>query len=212
MRGHTLKRVHQAKYLGLLLNDKLTLRPHIDAVASKANRTLGFLRRNLQIGSKAVKERAFQALVRPSLEYCCSMWDPSDQSNIHRLEMIQRRAARYVTGRYRKRSSVGAMLSSLGWPSLQERRRQQRLCMFHKIVHGHVAVDPGNHMKPMGRRSRHAHCLGQMVPQCSKAYYRDSFFPRTIRDWNSLPEDVATIEEPLFFKLAVAPAMPPPSP
>jgi hypothetical protein len=46
------------------------------------------------------------SLVRPTctLEYASSVWDPYQQNDIHRLEMVQRRAARYVTNRYHNTS------------------------------------------------------------------------------------------------------------
>ncbi|KAL8575205.1 hypothetical protein ACOMHN_042326 [Nucella lapillus] len=43
------------------------------------------------------------------------------------LEKIQRRAARWVTHRHRKTSSVQDMLETLHWPPLTERRRKARL-------------------------------------------------------------------------------------
>ena len=41
---------------------------HINTITNKANKTLGFLRRNLKTGNKKTKETAYKALVRPSLE------------------------------------------------------------------------------------------------------------------------------------------------
>jgi hypothetical protein len=35
------------------------------------------------------------SLVRPTLEYASSVWGPYQQNDIHRLEMVQRRDARY---------------------------------------------------------------------------------------------------------------------
>jgi hypothetical protein len=40
------------------------------------------------------------------MEYVCVIWDPVTQKNIRELEMVQRRAARFVTGDYRTTSSV----------------------------------------------------------------------------------------------------------
>ena len=68
-----------------------------------------------------VKSRAYQALVRPKLEYSCSIWDPYTHDNINKLEMVQRRAARYVQNNYHNTSSATSMIDTLGWPTLAER-------------------------------------------------------------------------------------------
>ena len=52
----------------------------------------------------------YKALVRPRLEYCASVWDPHTQNAIQKIEMVQRRAARYVLRQYHNISSVSDML------------------------------------------------------------------------------------------------------
>jgi hypothetical protein len=42
-----------------------------------------------------------------TLEYACSVWDPHLNSTNNKIEMVQRRAARYVTNRQQNTSSVG---------------------------------------------------------------------------------------------------------
>jgi len=96
MHGHILESVQSAKYLGVTLSADLNWNNHIQQMMSKANQSLSFIRRNLQINSKSVKDRAYQSLVRPKLEYCCSVWDPYITKNIHKIEQVQRRAARYA--------------------------------------------------------------------------------------------------------------------
>ena len=47
LHGHTLEVVDNGKYLGVTISNDLSWHRHVDAVAAKASRTLGFLRRNL---------------------------------------------------------------------------------------------------------------------------------------------------------------------
>jgi len=106
------------------------------------------------------------------------------------MEMVQRRAARYVLHRYHNTFSVGKMLDTLQWTSLEERRKQQRLSMLYKIQHDQVALNISDYFKPAPRISRHSHELAFQVPSTSVDYIKFSFFPCTARDWNLLPSDV----------------------
>ena len=94
--GHMLESVQSATYMGVTLSADLNWNNHIQQMTSKANKSLSFIRRSLQINSKSVKDRAYQSLVRPKLEYYCSLWDPYITNNIHKIEQVQRRAARYA--------------------------------------------------------------------------------------------------------------------
>ena len=105
-------------------------------ITTKAKKTLGFLHRNINISSTTVKEPAYKSLVRPSLEYACSVWDPYTTENITQLEQVQRRAAKYVTNRYHNTFSVGNMIGHLNWQSLAD----PRLVMLYKISHELAAI------------------------------------------------------------------------
>lgn len=112
LHGHTLEHVTSAKYLGCTLNNNLDWGQHIHNICNKANRTTSFLRRNLNIASTSTKETAYKALVRPTVEYASTVWDPHEKGDIHRLDMVQRRAAPYVKNKYHNRSSVTDMLGN----------------------------------------------------------------------------------------------------
>ena len=53
LKGHILEDVKEAKYLGLMLWSNLTWNTHIRNITSKANKLLGFLRRNLKIRNES---------------------------------------------------------------------------------------------------------------------------------------------------------------
>ena len=74
MMGHQLETVHYYLYLGVELSEDLGWEIHINKVTSKANRTLGFLRRNIYRCPQDIKEQAYKSLVRPHLEYASAVW------------------------------------------------------------------------------------------------------------------------------------------
>ena len=82
-------------------------------------------------------------MILPILEYCSPIWDPYQQRSIHKIEMIQHRAAWFVLNQPWNRhhqDSISEMLQSLKWPSLQTRRKQARLIFLFKILNGLICI------------------------------------------------------------------------
>ena len=64
-----------------------------------------------------------------------SAWSPCHEQNIHKLEMVQRRAARFVMSDYNRTASVTEMLNSLQWQTLEEQRNNLQITLLYKIIH-----------------------------------------------------------------------------
>ena len=143
---------------------------------------------------------AYFSLVRPGLEYCYTVWNPYFQEATDKLEMVQRRAARYITNRYRNTSSVSSMLDHLQLESLESRRIKCQLTMMFKIVHGLVDIPPEKYFTSASTRTRSEHQQKFRQIQTSSEYYKNSFFPRTVRHWNSNPASVVDSPSLVSFK------------
>jgi hypothetical protein len=55
---------------------------YINNILTKANKSLGFLRRNISKFSEEMMKRIYQAIVRPNVEYASSAWDPYQENHI----------------------------------------------------------------------------------------------------------------------------------
>ena len=152
---------------------------HVSEISSKATKTLGFHRRNLAFAPRSTKEVAYKTLVRPKLEYAAPIWSPRSKLQIDQIEKVQRTAAHWTCRRWRNTSSVGEMLDELEWPSLEARRDQSSLLLFHKIHCGAVSIEKDKYMTP-------AHSLKTTRSSQSAQYRRhqtysdalkNSFFP-----------------------------------
>jgi len=100
--------------------------------------------------------------------------------------MVQRRAARYVLNRYHNRSSVSDMIQQLDWPPLEHRRENARLSMMYKMTHGLVNVQNKDKIVANQRQSRNNNSMSYQIPTSRTDVRKKSFYPRTIRDWNTL--------------------------
>ena len=76
LHGQVLEAVYHAKYLGLEISHDLNWNTHIQNLTTKANRTLGFVRRNIQTKHQGIRQTAHNTLVRPQLEYASPVWSP----------------------------------------------------------------------------------------------------------------------------------------
>ena len=132
-----------------------------------------------------------------------AVWDPHTISTSARVEAVQRRAARFVTNQYDRTASVSDMLGRLQWEPLVERRRQARLVMFHKIHSNAVAVSMPLQSKGHIVPTRTENSQAYVVPSSRTDYHRLSFFPRTAREWNGLPESAVLIASSDSFRLSV---------
>ena len=203
LHNQILEHVTTTTYLGVHRSSDLTWRNHINKTCLKASRQLAFLKRNLQINNTKVKEAAYNGLIRPITDYCATVWDPYEKKYITQLEAIQRRAARFVNNNYDYRASVTDMISNLNWESLESRRQKARLSMLYKIQNNLIAIAPPPFLHaPQRPRPGYPHQL--QVVYVSTESYKNSFFIRTIRQWNSLPPSIGTLCSFGAFKTALS--------
>ena len=200
-----LKTTDTAKYLGITISQDMKWTKHITQTCSRANRALGFIRRNIKVRSPRIKEKLYNSLVRPHVEYASAVWSPHEVKPIHQLEMVQRRAARWTLNRHHNTSSVKGMLEDLQWRTLEQRRTDCRLVLLFQIIHGLVQIPPTNYLQPsLNTTSRKNH--NYTYQQCSTRtnYFKYSFFPYTTVVWNNLPYQLVNSPSVISFKAQVS--------
>ena len=173
-----LENVDNIKYLGVSITNDLKWNTHISNICTKANRTLGFLRRTLFSCPKDVKEAAYKEMVRPILKYGSSVWDPYTDKLQEELEMVENRAADFVTRNYVYESgSMTGILGQLKWESLKKRRKDNRLILLYKSLKGKARI-PTDDLIFKTMRGRNQHSLAFQIPSVNRDVYKYSFFPR----------------------------------
>ena len=136
------------------------------------------------------------------MEYADSVWVGGNAINLNCLDMVQKYAARVVTGAM-ARCSTALFMENVRWPSFQSRRKQHRSTLSYKTVNGLsppylTTLLPGR----VGERTRYAlrfsHNLTQ--PMCRTQIYSRSFIPNTVDDWNRLDINARNKRSITMFK------------
>lgn len=77
--------------LGVVMDEKMTFKPHLNQIFSRAKAMLGFVKRqSKEFDCPYVTRSLYFALVRPIVEYCSVVWNPVFEKDIIRLESIQK--------------------------------------------------------------------------------------------------------------------------
>ena len=74
--GQVLQVVTSARFLGVNITSVLSWNSRIDRITGNANRSLGFIRRNIRTKLPKVRETAYNTIVLSQLEYASPIWDP----------------------------------------------------------------------------------------------------------------------------------------
>ena len=199
LNDYEIQRVQSAKYLGLTISGNLSWSTHISGIIGRANSALSFFQRNFGQCTQTIKTKCYQMYIHPICEYAAVIWSPHLQTNIHQIEMIQRKAARLIFNDYSRHSSVTAMLTALDWKSLEKRRDDSTVVMFYKTINQHVDIpyDHILHKVPSTTRSSSRKFLH--LPSRIDSFMH-SFFPRAIRLWNQLPDHFIEADNVDTFK------------
>ena len=203
LNGKKIVRVNEVRYLGVLITADLTWSAHIESVVQKAKRRLGYVYRTFYKNcSTEVLLNLYKSLIRPMLEYCCLVWDPSSKILINTLEGTQKLAAKICSKDWN--SPYACLLEKLGLPTLQSRRSYIKLCTVYKILSEESYFPSGFFTyRNSAVNTRSYNPLHLSTYNCTTTYFMTSFVPHSISLWNSLPSAVTSSPTLASFKYAL---------
>ena len=141
---------------------------------------------------RSTLEKLYVAFIRSKLHYGNIIWDNCPKHLSDLVESVQYRAGKVVSGAIH-RTSHDLLYRELGWDRLEERRKKQRLKVLYKVIHGDAPVYLQQVLNAQyGENNqytlRNQHDIPHFRVRTSK--FLESFFPKTIREWNSLSNDI----------------------
>jgi hypothetical protein len=100
---------------------------------------------------------------------------------------------------------MACWLENLKWQTLEERRTNARLTMLYKIKKNkEVNIEADHKLIPTNRKLINTNSNCFQIPSCNSTTRKESFYPRTVRDWNTLPNSVTSASSVESFKRVLA--------
>ena len=129
-----VQRANQQKHLGIILDEKLNFKSHIDKVLTKASKGIAVIKRLRNSLLRKSLITIYQSIIRPHLDYGDILYDqPNNATFCQKIESFQYKAALAITGAIQG-TSQEKHLEELGLETLKSRRWLRRLCCMYKII------------------------------------------------------------------------------
>lgn len=124
-----LSDVETHKHLGLIIDKTLTCNwsKHVDEVCVKAGTRVNILSRLKYTLDRKMLETMYLSFIRPIMEYTNSVWCNLSKNDILKIENVQLRAGRIVSGAIKGTSSK-IIYEELGWQTLRKRQENNVTC------------------------------------------------------------------------------------
>ena len=148
--GKVIKRVAITKSLGVLVDENLSWNEQIDSVNAKVSRAIGMIRRAKPYVTSDTLKLMYQSLVLPYFDYCSLVWRNCNETLKNKVQRLQNRAARVITGDTYDVRSVD-VLNKLGWKNLEERRDVQTESYVTNALRGKCPENINEMFKPLNR-------------------------------------------------------------
>ena len=187
------------KHLGLILDDKLNFKQHIDSAITKINKGIAVIKKLRYTLPRKSLITIYKAFLRPLIDYGDIIYDqPQNESFCEKLEAVQYKVALAITGAIQG-SSREKINQELELESLKSRRWYKRLSCMYKIMNEETPLYLKNLIP---QRHKSVRTRGTPIPtfHCRTDCFKNSFFPSTLSDWFNLDITLRNSESLAAFK------------
>ena len=187
----------------MFLDIKLNFSEHLKTIFQKTNKTIGVLRKLQTFLPRAPLITIYKSFARPHLDYGDMIYDQTfNMSFQQKMETIQYNAALTITGAIRG-SSRQKVYQKLSLETLQQRRWYRKLCCFYKILKSQspkylYSIILVHDMSYMLYRTRRCNKIPAI--NAKHDFFKNTFFPSTIIEWNKLDWKIKNSESIETFK------------
>jgi len=196
-----LPNVSSVKDLGVIMDSEMRFNINLVNMITRAHQRASLIMRCFKSRDPVTLFRAFVVYVRPIVEYCAPVWSPCYITYISKIEAVQRRFTKRLSGFHSL--TYAQRLQRLNVESLEERRIKFDMHTIFKIVHKLVDINDELFIRSVESLNLRGHNQRFFKPQVRLNCRAHSFACRNINVWNSLPQAAVDCKSLVAFKNAL---------
>ncbi len=201
MDGNILKRVHEFKYLGVILQDNLKWNSHIQHITKKIAKASYFLTKVRHYVDLASLKMLYNSLIKPHLNYCVTVWGGAPKTILKPIINLQKKIVRIITHSVFDHPSA-PLFSKLNLLPLEQLYKLNVSTLMYKIHHnlvtGEYNVTSITKTHQYNTRSSTNLNYYQKFQKTNRGL--QSFTSQGIKLWNKIPAADKSLPIHLFKK------------
>ena len=95
--GKNIERVTKVKFLGVIIDSKLTWKEHINYISNSISKSIGIIYKAKKVLTRSTLIGLYYSFVYPYLTYCNIVWGRTHKIYVNRLFLLQKKIIRIVT-------------------------------------------------------------------------------------------------------------------
>ena len=124
-------------YLGMKIADNISWNAQTDSLCKKLVFIASRLSRLRKVIPSYMLANIYFSIIQPKIDYAITLWGYTCQQNLYKIQRLQNRAAKIVSGNYDYVITRGIeLVKSLQWMNVHQRRDYFMSILMFKCIHG----------------------------------------------------------------------------
>ena len=137
--GEAIAEVNKSKFLGVVIDNKLSWKDHISFVCRKVARGIGVIIKARKVLHNESLKCLYYSFIYPYMIYCNQVWGSACKTNIESLQVLQKRAVRIILGVH-PRSPSEPLFTTLKFLNCKNIFKYLIGRLMYRIYHGELHV------------------------------------------------------------------------
>ena len=189
VRDHIIKEVTETKFLGVVIDNKLSWRAHINYISKKISKSISLLKMLKYTFPSRILKYLYYSFVYPYFTYCNLIWGSAAKTHLESLILLQKKCVRIINkvGYYDSTKPLFIELNLLSIEQIYDFNCAKFIfCSFNNIKYAEFSSRLVTNDCFHKYKTRSANQFRKEYTTLQKFMY--SFLNKGIEIWNSLPE------------------------
>jgi hypothetical protein len=202
--GETIENVYSFRYLGVIIDDKLTWTEHLDHVCESMNSRAYLISRHKSSISQNWLHIISSGLILTVLDYCLPAWGNLAKTKYSRLDSIVFRVIKMILPNvYHRETNKYKLYEKVNWLTVAERYEFSCLSFLYRNIIQSTSLTKNLttffvKIPESDRVTRNKGCF--LLPRMQTEFGKTSYYYQAIKVWNCLPYDLKVCSSVSVFE------------